>query len=135
MEGWRVKVLFINHKDVAGGAAVAAYRLARGLETYHRAEYRFLVYEKTSSDPRVVSVCSSSSETAERVKRFTVFLIDRIMNKLGLQYLYFPFPPFILFHESSPKVWAAFAVKLHISCSVHTTGARRESFRISDVLK
>lgn len=86
-----MRVLFINHKDSIGGAAVAAYRLAGGLKKYHQVEYLFLVAEKTSSDSRVVPVLSSRSETIDRTKRYIVFLIDRIMNKLGLQYRYFPF--------------------------------------------
>jgi len=86
-----MKVLFINHKDIEGGAAIAAYRLAQGLEKYHGAENTFIVAKKSSGDTHVFTAIDKKSETMGKTMVFIEFLVDRIMNKLGMQYCYFPF--------------------------------------------
>ncbi len=86
-----MKILFINLKDTEGGAAIAAWRLAAGLEAAHGAETRFLVARRLSADPRVVPLLDHRSETVREAKAFLLLLADRAFGRLGLQYVWLPF--------------------------------------------
>lgn len=86
-----MKVLFINHKDIEGGAAVAAFRLHRGLEKYFQSENIFIVSQKYSGSANVFTPWEQSGETVQYVCRFIEFLLDRVLGRLGLQYYSFPF--------------------------------------------
>jgi len=82
-----MKILFINAQDIKGGAAVAAFRLSQGLEAYHETENHFIVSKKHSGESHVYS---------SRRNQFEVFIeifVDKVFNKLGLQYQYLPFSP------------------------------------------
>ncbi len=86
-----MKILFINLKDIEGGAALAAYRLSKGLESYFHTENYFIVKEKRSSDTNIYATIDKQSETLREVMKFIEFLVDRLFNKFGYQYYYFPF--------------------------------------------
>ncbi|MCP4147165.1 MAG: glycosyltransferase [bacterium] len=86
-----MKILFINTVDKEGGAALAAYRLSKALEKYHHTENYMIVGEKTSSDPNIFSTRRHKSELIAKTKIYIEFLINKITNKLGMQYKYFPF--------------------------------------------
>lgn len=86
-----MKVLFINFKDIEGGAAVAAYRLSKGLEVYHHTENYFIVAKKSSSDANIFPTLHKESETLNEIQVFIEFIVNRLTGKLGLQYQYFPF--------------------------------------------
>jgi glycosyltransferase involved in cell wall biosynthesis len=107
-----MKILFINLKDIEGGAALAAYRLSKGLETYHHTENYFVVKEKNSGENNIFATIDKQSETLEKIKIFTEFMVDRVCNKFGFQYYYLPFSPgFILkkARELQPDI-----ISLHI---------------------
>jgi glycosyltransferase involved in cell wall biosynthesis len=107
-----MKILFINLKDIVGGAAAAAYRLSKGLETYHHTENYFVVKEKYSGDSNIFAAIDKQSETLEKMMIFTEFMVDRVFNKFGFQYYYLPFSPgFILkkARELKPDI-----ISLHI---------------------
>lgn len=92
-----MKILFINHKDIEGGAAVAAYRLHRGLSKYHETRNSFIVSKKYSGAANVFTPWDHRGETSVELCRFIEFMTDRILNKFGFQYYSFPFStPFIL---------------------------------------
>jgi glycosyltransferase involved in cell wall biosynthesis len=92
-----MKILFINLKDIEGGAALAVYRLSKGLETYHHTENYFIVKEKHSGDNNIFAAIDKQSESLEKMMIFTEFMVDRVFNKFGFQYYYLPFSPgFIL---------------------------------------
>ena len=79
-----MKIAFINKYDTRGGAAIAALRLARGLELRHHTENRFLVGNKNSSDPRVLATRDPGWQQAlERG-------INLVTGWLGFQYYFFP---------------------------------------------
>ena len=81
-----MKILVINTWDIAGGSGIAAYRLCNGIERFHiDAEFFFAVGYKQSNDPRVF--CTRKNLKQQLFER----LIDRYTNKLGLQYIWFPF--------------------------------------------
>ncbi len=86
-----MKILFINFKDIDGGAAVAAYRLSKGLEAYFGTENYFIVGQKRSGEDNVFQTIPNNGETLYRTKVFTEFLVDRVSGRFGLQYQYFPF--------------------------------------------
>ncbi|UCH94207.1 MAG: glycosyltransferase [Candidatus Aminicenantes bacterium] len=86
-----MKVLFINHKDIEGGGAIAAYRLSKGLEAFHHTENHVVVKEKRSGDANVFATIDNQSETLNEVKVFFEFMVDRMLSRLGFQYYYFPF--------------------------------------------
>ncbi len=86
-----MKVLFINLKDIEGGGALAAYRLSKGLEVHHRTENYFIVKEKRSAEANIYPTIDKQSETLREVMRFIEYLVDRVLNKIGYQYYYFPF--------------------------------------------
>lgn len=107
-----MKILFINLKDIDGGAALAAYRLSKGLETYYHTENYFLVKEKHSGDNNIFAAIDKQSESLGKIMIFTEFMVDRVFNKLGFQYYYLPFSPgFILkkTRELKPDI-----ISLHI---------------------
>jgi glycosyltransferase involved in cell wall biosynthesis len=107
-----MKILFINLKDIEGGAAAAAYRLSKGLETYYRTENYFVVKEKRSGDGNIFNTIDKQSESLEKMMIFTEFMVDRVFNKFGFQYYYLPFSPgFILkkARELKPDI-----ISLHI---------------------
>ncbi len=80
-----VKILFINAQDTKGGAAIAAYRLGQSLETLYHTENYFIVGKKHAADPNIF--CTRKNELQAIIEVLT----DKVMNKLGLQYQYFPF--------------------------------------------
>jgi glycosyltransferase involved in cell wall biosynthesis len=86
-----MKILFINQKDVEGGAAIAACRLARGLEESFQSGSYFIVGKKSSANSNVFATIDSPSETLKAIKVFIEFMVNKILNFLGLQYYYFPF--------------------------------------------
>jgi glycosyltransferase involved in cell wall biosynthesis len=80
-----VKVLFINKYENSGGAAIAAQRIAEGLAVYHQTENHFVVGDRHTSAPNVtVTRPGTFRHVTERGWNV-------VSNKLGLQYLYFPF--------------------------------------------
>jgi len=81
-----MKILFINLKDIEGGAALAAYRLSKGLETFHRTENYFLVKQKDSGDSNVFPIIDISGETLREITKFFEYLLDRVLNRFGFQY-------------------------------------------------
>ena len=86
-----MKILFINHKDIEGGGAIAAYRLSSSLESLYHTENYFIVKEKRSGEGNIFATIDKGGETLNRVLSFIEFLLDRILGKLGFQYYYFPF--------------------------------------------
>jgi glycosyltransferase involved in cell wall biosynthesis len=107
-----MKILFINLKDIEGGAALAAYRLSKGLETYYHTENYFVVKEKRSGNDNIFAAIDKQSESLEKMMIFTEFMVDRLFNKFGFQYYYLPFSPgFILkkARELKPDI-----ISLHI---------------------
>lgn len=80
-----MKILFINAQDTKGGASIAPYRLSKGLEKYYRTENYFIVGKKHSDDSNIF--CTRKND----IRFFIELLTDKILNKLGLQYQYFPF--------------------------------------------
>ncbi|MFC1848883.1 glycosyltransferase [candidate division CSSED10-310 bacterium] len=80
-----MKILFINAQDTKGGAAIAPYRLSKGLDKYFGTENYFIVGKKHSGDANIFWTRKNEAQAAIEV------LTDKVMNKLGLQYQYFPF--------------------------------------------
>jgi glycosyltransferase involved in cell wall biosynthesis len=80
-----MNILFINRQDITGGAAIAAYRLAKGLKKHHHCTVKFIVEKKKSNDTNIIS-CKNNFFTSclERV-------INKLTNLIGLQYIWFPF--------------------------------------------
>jgi glycosyltransferase involved in cell wall biosynthesis len=79
-----MRVLFINQYDSRGGAAVVARRLKRVLSAEGDITCRSLVAYKSGDDDTVFRIRSKPAEMTERV-------IDRVFNKAGYQYQFFPF--------------------------------------------
>lgn len=107
-----MKVLFINLKDVDGGAALAAYRLSKGLELFYHTENYFVVKEKHCGDNNIFATIDKASESLGKIMIFIEFMVDRVLNKLGFQYYYLPFSPgFVLkkARELKPDI-----ISLHI---------------------
>ncbi|UCC39593.1 MAG: glycosyltransferase [Candidatus Aminicenantes bacterium] len=86
-----MKIVFINFKDVEGGAGIAAYRLSKGLEERFNTENYFIVGKKLSCDTNVFATIDKKSETLKEIQVFIEFFVNRLFNWLGLQYWYFPF--------------------------------------------
>lgn len=86
-----MKIVFVNFKDIEGGAAIAAYRLSHKLEVLFQTENYFIVGQKRSHDANVFATINSDSETVRGVKEFIEFMVNKLLNKLGLQYVFFPF--------------------------------------------
>jgi glycosyltransferase involved in cell wall biosynthesis len=80
-----MKILFINAQDTKGGASIAPYRLSKALEKYYNTENYFIVGKKHSNDSNIF--CTRKND----IRFFIELLTDKILNKLGLQYQYFPF--------------------------------------------
>lgn len=80
-----MKILFINAQDTKGGASIAPYRLSKALEKYYSTENYFIVGKKHSNDSNIF--CTRKND----IQFFIELLTDKILNKLGLQYQYFPF--------------------------------------------
>jgi glycosyltransferase involved in cell wall biosynthesis len=89
--GKEMRILFINHKDVEGGAAIAATRVAHRLEKSFGTENYFIVAKKCSSAANVFATIGDSSETRREIKVFIEFMVNKVLNFLGMQYYYFPF--------------------------------------------
>jgi len=70
-----LKILFINYKDIEGGAAIAAYRLSKALEKYHGTDNYYIVAKKSSADPRIMAAIDSPSETKKEIKTFMEFMV------------------------------------------------------------
>lgn len=83
-DGRRLKIVFINTADVAGGAAIAATRIADALVKYYGVEILFLCDEKFSTRENVV-------QTRREPVWFLEKSFNRIMCRLGVQYLWIPF--------------------------------------------
>jgi glycosyltransferase involved in cell wall biosynthesis len=81
-----MKVLFINYLDIAGGAAIAAWRLAGSLEKYCGTENHFLVATKKSDANHVHAVTP-----VKKVPRLIDAYIVKYSNSMGLQYVWIPF--------------------------------------------
>lgn len=80
-----MRILFINKYDIAGGAAIAAWRLHEELERSGNTEHVFLVGIKRSDAPIVRTTRKPGFENfLERGSSF-------VLNLLGLQYVWFPF--------------------------------------------
>jgi len=80
-----MKILFINAQDTKGGASIAPYRLSKGLAEYYGTENYFIVGKKHSADSNIF--CTRKNDAQFSIELLT----DKILNKLGLQYQYFPF--------------------------------------------
>lgn len=93
-----MKVLFINKYENSGGAAIAAQRIATGLEEYYHTDNHFLVgTHRTSSSKVTVTRPGTVRNVIERG-------INVLTNRVGLQYLYFPFStPAILGYTAAFK--------------------------------
>ncbi|MFY0255900.1 glycosyltransferase [Chitinophaga sp. 30R24] len=91
-----MKILFINKYENSGGAAIAAQRIAEGLLRYYHTQNHFLVgMPHTAASNVTVTRPGMVRHVIERG-------INVISNKLGLQYLYFPFStPAILRHAQA----------------------------------
>lgn len=89
-----MKIVFINAQDIIGGASIAPYRLAKGLERWFNTENYFIVGKKHSADSNIF--CTRKNEAQISVE----FLTDRILNKLGLQYQWFPFSTRVILEKS-----------------------------------
>ncbi|HEX2867254.1 MAG TPA: glycosyltransferase [Ignavibacteriales bacterium] len=89
-----MKILFINISDIIGGAAIAARRLGKGLETYHNTENFFVVRTKASPDKNVFPTRKNGFEQTSE-KWFNIF-----SNLLGLQYQYLPFSPKVILEKT-----------------------------------
>lgn len=79
-----MRIVFINTADVAGGAAIAATRIADALVKYYGVEILFLCDEKFSNRENVV-------QTRSKPLWFLEKSFNRIMCRLGVQYLWIPF--------------------------------------------
>ncbi len=86
-----MKILFINTVDVEGGAAIAAYRLNKELERSYGTENLVIAGKKVSNDANVFDTRRNKGEVAGEIKTFIEFLLNKLFNKLGLQYRCFPF--------------------------------------------
>lgn len=81
-----MKILTINSRDISGGAAVASWRLCRGLEKYNPdIRVFFAVGRKDSTDSSVFWTRKNWGEY------YFEKLIDSATRLLGLQYVWFPF--------------------------------------------
>jgi len=80
-----MRILFINAQDTKGGGSLAPYRLSKALEKQYQTENYFIVGKKHSADANVF--CTRKNE----IQLYVEVFIDKVMNKLGLQYRYFPF--------------------------------------------
>ncbi len=78
-----MKILFLNTADTAGGAAIAAMRIADALEKYHEVETRFLVSEKFSSKRNVI-------QTRRGFWWFVEKSLNRVLQMCGVQYDFIP---------------------------------------------
>ena len=78
-----MKILFINHKDLEGGGAIAAYRLGQGLETFHHTVNTFVVKKKSSGAANVFATIAKASETLNQVLLFSEFMVDRLLSRFG----------------------------------------------------
>jgi glycosyltransferase involved in cell wall biosynthesis len=87
-----MRILFINQYDNRGGAAVVARRLKHVLSAHEHISCRSLVAYKSGSDSSVFPIRSKAEELAER-------LIDRLFNKAGFQYQFFPFSSSFILHN------------------------------------
>lgn len=79
-----MRVLFINTFEKRGGAAIVAGRLQYVLEAQHHAECFSCVAYKSTDNPRTLPTRGKTGALVEKV-------IDRVFNKVGLQYQFFPF--------------------------------------------
>jgi glycosyltransferase involved in cell wall biosynthesis len=80
-----LKILFINKYDVTGGAAVAAFRLHKALESEFNTEDLFLVGIKRSNLSNVIPTRKPGFQNfMERGFNF-------LFNQIGLQYKFHPF--------------------------------------------
>jgi glycosyltransferase involved in cell wall biosynthesis len=86
-----MKILFINTVDIEGGAAIAAYRLNKELEGLYGTENLLVVGKKVSNDANVFDTRRNKGEVAGEIKTFIEYLLNKLFNKLGLQYRCFPF--------------------------------------------
>lgn len=87
-----MRILFINKYENSGGAAIAAQRIAAGLSQYYHTENHFVVGTHQASAGVTVSRPGMVRNVIERG-------LNVLSNRLGLQYLYFPF--------SSPAIMRA----------------------------
>lgn len=87
-----MKILFINKYENSGGAAIAAQRIAAGLSQYYHTENHFVVGTHQASADVTVTRPGMVRNVIERG-------LNVLSNKVGLQYLYFPF--------SSPAIMRA----------------------------
>lgn len=80
-----MKIVFINKYESTGGAAIAALRLADGLEEYYKTKNHFVVGVKSSNTTNVY----------ESVPKGLLQIIERgcsfLMSMAGLQYVFIPF--------------------------------------------
>jgi glycosyltransferase involved in cell wall biosynthesis len=86
-----VRILFINTFDKIGGAAIAANRLRKGLERQYETENHSIVGQKDGTDPTVFGTRSHESKALTLFKTTVEYMVDKLLNKLGLQYKWFPF--------------------------------------------
>ena len=80
-----MKILFINKYENSGGAAIAAQRIAEGLSQYYHTQNHFLVGTHHTASAGVTVTRPGA------VRNFIERGINVLSNRLGMQYLYFPF--------------------------------------------
>jgi len=104
-----MRILVINQSDLSGGAAIAAFRLCKGLERlYGDVETFFLVGLKISSEPNVF--CTRKNF----VEHYIEMLVNRVTNMLGFQYFWFPFSTKrILQHVKKVKPHIIYLCNIH----------------------
>ncbi len=84
-----MKVLFINTIDISGGAAIAMQRIIKSLKDNYKIDYKLLVSRKLSDDINTFEIRPIWQKKIES-------LINLITDKLGLQYIFFPFSKYHL---------------------------------------
>ncbi|RFS18720.1 glycosyltransferase [Chitinophaga silvatica] len=80
-----MKVLFINKYEDSGGAAIAAQRIAEGLAEYYHTHNHFL------AGIHKVKGLNVTATRPGTIRNVIERGINVLSNKIGLQYLYFPF--------------------------------------------
>ena len=76
-----MKILFLNTHDISGGAAIAAYRLLKGVQQ-EEIEAQMLVQFKKSDDSSIISRVSKWQKTISLIRPFLDgFPVRRYKNR------------------------------------------------------
>lgn len=75
----RVKVLIASYSDLAGGAAIAAYRLNEALSQRNDVDSEMVVSYKVSENNKVFEVSNGLEKLTRRIKNFVSNLIVRMI--------------------------------------------------------